>query len=181
MRRLAAVAFVLAVGGLAGVAQADDTSGPSGTWKWSAPGRQGGRARENTLKLKVDGDKVTGTISTRDGEVAIEKIAGGARLTGLRAPFIARVIGGHLEIEDAAHAEAGVVGGKVRASNLSGGLQIGKIGGKLAADKAQTCATLKADEDALRADYKQLKTDLAAQGNSDSGGDSHPTTGDHKK
>jgi hypothetical protein len=69
-----------------------------------------------------------------DGEVAIEKIAGGARLMGLRAPFIARVIGGHLEIEDAAHVEAGVVGGRVRAANLSGGLQIGKIGGKLAAD-----------------------------------------------
>ena len=44
------------------------------------------------------------------------------------------MIGGHLEIEDAAHVEAGVVGGRVRASNLSGGLQIGKIGGKLAAD-----------------------------------------------
>ncbi len=71
---------------------------------------------------------------TVEGEVAVEKIAGSARLLGLRAPFIARVIGGHLEIEDAAHVEAGVVGGKVRATNLSGGLQIGKIGGKLAAD-----------------------------------------------
>jgi len=101
----------------------------------------------------IDGVKVRGALSVEsagaitfshiageldcraiDGEVAIEKIVGGARLTGLRAPFIARVIGGHLEIEDAAHAEAGVVGGRVRASNLSGGLQIGKIGGKLAAD-----------------------------------------------
>ena len=69
-----------------------------------------------------------------DGEVAIEKIAGSANLLGVHAPFIARVIGGHLEIEDAAHVETGVVGGRVRASNLSGGLQIGKIGGKLAAD-----------------------------------------------
>jgi hypothetical protein len=69
MRRLAAVAFVLAVGSLV---MADDKSDPSGTWKWSNPGRPGGRARENTLKLKVDGDKVTGTISAREGEVAIE-------------------------------------------------------------------------------------------------------------
>src|SRR5580658_5880629 len=101
----------------------------------------------------VDGVKVRGGLSVEsagaitfshvagefdcraiDGEVAIEKIAGGARLTGLHAPFIARVIGGNLEIEDAAHIEAGVVGGRVRASNLSGGIQIGKIGGKLAAD-----------------------------------------------
>jgi hypothetical protein len=79
---------------------------------------------------------IAGELDCRaiDGEVAIEKIAGGARLIGLHAPFIARVIGGHLEVEDAAHVEAGVVGGRVRAANLSGGLQIGKIGGKLAAD-----------------------------------------------
>ncbi len=69
-----------------------------------------------------------------EGEVAIEKIAASARLLGVHAPFVVRVIGGHLEIEDAAHVEAGVVGGKVRASNLSGSLMIGKIGGKLAAD-----------------------------------------------
>jgi len=79
---------------------------------------------------------VAGQLDCRTigGEVAIEKIGGGARLFGVHAPFIARVIGGHLELEDAAHCEAGVVGGKVRASNLSGGLEIGKIGGKLAAD-----------------------------------------------
>src|ERR1700685_1768077 len=101
----------------------------------------------------VDGVKVRGGLSVEsagaitfshvagefdcraiDGEVAIEKIAGGARLTGLHAPFIARVIGGNLEIEDAAHIEAGVVGGRVRASNLSGAIEIGTIGGKLAAD-----------------------------------------------
>ena len=69
-----------------------------------------------------------------EGEVAIEKIAGSARLLGLRGPFIARIVGGHLEIEDAADVEAGVVGGKVRAANLSGAVRIGKIGGKFAAD-----------------------------------------------
>jgi hypothetical protein len=79
---------------------------------------------------------IAGALDCRaiEGEVAIEKIAGSANLLGVHAPFIARVIGGHLEIEDAAHVEAGVVGGRVRASNLSGGLQVGKIGGKLAAD-----------------------------------------------
>ncbi len=69
-----------------------------------------------------------------EGEVAIEKIAGSARLFELRAPFIARIVGGHLEIEDATDVEAGVVGGRVRAANLSGAIRIGKIGGKLAAD-----------------------------------------------
>ncbi len=80
--------------------------------------------------------QVAGEFDCRaiDGEVAIEKIAGGARLLGLHGPFIARIVGGRLEIEDAAHVEAGAVGGKVRASNLSGAIRIGKIGGKLAAD-----------------------------------------------
>src|SRR5271156_1952682 len=56
---------------------------------------------------------VTGQFECRSigGEVAIEKISGSARLLGVNAPFIARVIGGHLEIEDGAHAEAGVVAG----------------------------------------------------------------------
>ncbi|HYR78463.1 MAG TPA: hypothetical protein VEO55_00570, partial [Candidatus Dormibacteraeota bacterium] len=69
-----------------------------------------------------------------EGEVAIEKISGAARLNSLRGPFIARIVGGHLEVQDAADVEAGVVGGKVRASNLSGAARIGKVGGKLALD-----------------------------------------------
>jgi hypothetical protein len=80
--------------------------------------------------------RVAGELDCRniEGEVAIEKIGGGARILGLRAPFIARIVGGHLEVEDAAQVEAGAVGGRVRASNLSGAIRIGTIGGKLAAD-----------------------------------------------
>ncbi len=70
-----------------------------------------------------------------EGEVAIEKISGAARLNSIRGPFIARIVGGHLEVQDAADVEAGVVGGKVRASNLSGAARIGKVGGKLALDE----------------------------------------------
>jgi len=43
---------------------------PSGTWKWSQTG-QNGQARETTLKLKMEGDKLTGTVSGRGGETAI--------------------------------------------------------------------------------------------------------------
>lgn len=35
----------------------------AGTWTWSTPGRQGGEPRKSTLKLKVEGEKVTGTLS----------------------------------------------------------------------------------------------------------------------
>jgi hypothetical protein len=38
----------------------------TGTWKWSFTG-QNGQTRETTAKLKQDGDKLTGTISGRQG------------------------------------------------------------------------------------------------------------------
>ena len=44
---------------------------PTGTWTWSAAGRDG-QTRQVTLKLKMDGDKLTGTISGRQNETPIE-------------------------------------------------------------------------------------------------------------
>ena len=41
----------------------DKKADPNGTWTWSTPGRNGGEARTSTLKLKAEGDKVTGSIS----------------------------------------------------------------------------------------------------------------------
>jgi hypothetical protein len=65
MKRIAAVGIVLA---LVGVVLAAD---PSGTWKWET--NFGGKTRENTLKLKLDGDKLTGTMLGRDNqEIPIE-------------------------------------------------------------------------------------------------------------
>lgn len=37
---------------------------PEGTWKWST--ERNGQKRETTLKLKLEGDKLTGTISGRE-------------------------------------------------------------------------------------------------------------------
>jgi hypothetical protein len=68
MKRLALVAVVLALGG---IVRAEDKTSPSGTWKWSV--EINGQTRETTLKLKADGDKLTGTISGRDNtETKIE-------------------------------------------------------------------------------------------------------------
>jgi hypothetical protein len=41
-------------------AQAADAAG---TWSWTRPGRNGGTGQKMTLKLKVEGDKLTGTLS----------------------------------------------------------------------------------------------------------------------
>jgi hypothetical protein len=56
----------------------------SGTWTWTTAGRDGGEGRKSTLKLKVDGEKVTGTISSpgrqggqaREVEISDGKIKG---------------------------------------------------------------------------------------------------------
>jgi hypothetical protein len=45
--------------GLAPPIQAADVSG---TWAWSTPSRSGGEPRKMTLKLKVEGEKLTGKL-----------------------------------------------------------------------------------------------------------------------
>jgi hypothetical protein len=58
------IAAVLAGFLLVGLAISASAVDPTGTWKWTTPGRNGGQGREMTLKLKLDGDKLTGTIAT---------------------------------------------------------------------------------------------------------------------
>src|SRR5262245_65134453 len=71
MRQLVVGALALALIGFAGTARADDKASPTGTWKWSVT--RNNQTRETTLKLKLEGDKLTGTISGRDNkDIAIE-------------------------------------------------------------------------------------------------------------
>jgi hypothetical protein len=70
MKRLVAVALVLVFAGLATAAKAADD--PTGTWKWSVT--FGDQTREVTLKLKLEGDKLTGAMVGRNNqETAIEE------------------------------------------------------------------------------------------------------------
>ena len=59
MRTLIAAALVLGLVGL--TAAQDKKADPTGTWKWET--ERNGQKRETTLKLKLDGDKLTGTIT----------------------------------------------------------------------------------------------------------------------
>jgi hypothetical protein len=54
-------------------AQADDKKNdPTGAWTWTVPGRDG-QTRTATLKLKLEGEKLTGSMSGRNNsETAIE-------------------------------------------------------------------------------------------------------------
>lgn len=72
MKRMALAAVVLAFGFVA-VTHAEDKDkdkpNPTGTWKWEQS--FGGNSREVTLTLKLDGDKLTGKISGRQGDTDI--------------------------------------------------------------------------------------------------------------
>ena len=54
---------LLAVGTAVQIQAADKKADPSGTWTWKTPGRNGGEGRAVTLKLKTEGEKVTGKLS----------------------------------------------------------------------------------------------------------------------
>ncbi len=70
MKRLLTATLVLAIVGLAALAQAAEN--PTGTWKWTV--KFGQNTREMTLKLKLDGDKLTGAMLGREGkETPIEE------------------------------------------------------------------------------------------------------------
>lgn len=64
MTRVLSVAAALAVLMVASMLNAADD--PTGTWKWTE--RRGDQERERTAKLKVEGDKLTGTILGRDNQ-----------------------------------------------------------------------------------------------------------------
>jgi hypothetical protein len=71
MKRLTAAALVVAFAGLLGVARAEDKAGPTGTWKWTV--KFNDQELNFTLKLKAEGDKLTGSLSgPRDQESKIE-------------------------------------------------------------------------------------------------------------
>ena len=65
MKRLIAVAVAVVFASLVGTVVAADN--PTGTWKWTAS--FGGQEREQTLTLKLEGDKLTGSMPGRDNEV----------------------------------------------------------------------------------------------------------------
>jgi hypothetical protein len=55
---------ILALGAVVQVQAEDKKADPTGTWSWTTPGRDGGPDRKSTLKLKLEGDKLTGTLSS---------------------------------------------------------------------------------------------------------------------
>lgn len=71
MKRREFLALGLAIIGAAGLAHAADKNDPTGTWKWSVTIND--QKRDFTLKLKLEGDKLTGTmVGMNNQETAID-------------------------------------------------------------------------------------------------------------
>jgi len=64
--------LALALGFTATVQAQDKKIDVTGTWKSSST-NQNGQVRESTFKLKAEGEKLTGTISGRQNDTAIEE------------------------------------------------------------------------------------------------------------
>ena len=116
----AAACAVLALGA---VAQAQDKKAdPTGTWTWSAPGRNGGPERKSTLKLKLEGDKVTGTLSApgRGGQTSDVAISDG-KLKGDEISFaVTREVGGNKITAK--------YNGKISGDSIKGKMETGREG-----------------------------------------------------
>ncbi len=69
MKRSTGVTVALALLTWAGPALAENKTDPTGTWKW----RLANQSAENTMKLKLEGDKLTGSLLRRNKEVPIEE------------------------------------------------------------------------------------------------------------
>ena len=66
MKRVVVSALVVAFASLANTSRAEDKANPTGTWKWTI--EFGGQSRESTMKLKTEGDKLTGVVIGRDNK-----------------------------------------------------------------------------------------------------------------
>jgi hypothetical protein len=62
---------------------------PTGTWTWTTQGRNGGEGRKMSLKLKLDGDKVTGAIVSpgRNGGDPVETAISEGKIKGDEITF----------------------------------------------------------------------------------------------
>ena len=88
---------LLLLGAVALVRGEDRKTDPTGTWSWTMPGRNGGADRKMTLKLKLEGDKLTGKlISPARGDTTNETEIKDAKIKDGEISFtVSREMGGN--------------------------------------------------------------------------------------
>lgn len=80
---------LFAAGFLCSTQAQDKKADPTGTWSWTRPGRNGGADVKVTLKLKAEGDKLTGKITSpgRQGGDPVETEIKDGKIKGDEVSF----------------------------------------------------------------------------------------------
>ena len=101
---------------------------PAGTWNWTAPGRNGGPDRKMSLQLKVDGEKVNGTLTSpgRDGTPTKTEIGDGKLKEGEVSFSVTRESNGNKMVQN--------YKGKVTADTIKGKIEFERNGEKQSRD-----------------------------------------------
>ena len=118
MRPGVTAACVLVVLGLAQVARANDS--PTGTW--SFPRIANGQPRGMTLKLNLDGDKLTGAVFDGKTETAIEEASFKDGLVSFKATL--NINGKKIGIKQVGKLDKDVIKGKIEV-NKNGTVESG--------------------------------------------------------
>ena len=111
---------VLALGAVAQAQAQDKKADPTGTWTWTTPGRNGGPERKSTLKLKLEGEKVTGTLSAPGRQGAVNETA---------------IADGKLKGEEISFSVTREVQGNKFTAKYSGKISGGEIKGKIETER----------------------------------------------
>jgi len=115
---------IVALLALGAVAQAQEKKiNPTGKWSWSSPGRDGGPGRTNTLTLKLEGEKLTGKMSSpgRGDQPARETEITEAKLKGADISFtVVREFGGNKMVSK--------YNGKITADTIKGKIEFERNG-----------------------------------------------------
>lgn len=106
----------------------EKTPSPVGSWTWTVPGRNGGPDRKNTLKIKIEGEKITGQVVSpgRDGQ-SVETPIQEAKLSGADLSFkVTREFNGNKFVANYT--------GKVGAESIKGKMESERNGEKMSRD-----------------------------------------------
>ncbi len=107
---------------------AEKSASPAGKWTWTSPGRTGGAERKMTLDLKVEGDKVTGAVTSpgRDGTPTKTEIADGKLKDGDLSFTVTREFNGNKFVQK--------YDGKVSSDTIKGKIEFERNGEKQSRD-----------------------------------------------
>ena len=136
------VTAVLALGTVTTVRAADKKADPNGTWSWTMQGGRGGAgggggnanapARKSTLKLKAEGDKLTGSLTQpgfrRGGQ-------GGGAGGAAPEPTVTQISDGKVSGDEVSFTVKREAGGNTFSQKYSGKIDGDTIKGKIESER----------------------------------------------